>query len=151
MAALDPLLSVRASIVARIPALADLLPADEMPAGSRSPPQFDDPLFWDLAEIDEDVIVPGLGEFPVNRVRLLAVNPGFVGAYLVGANHEMARELLWREYPTDLTATVLRALLRLRRQGRRSTSCPIAGWDEDSSISDNVRRRGHDDRDPDPR
>jgi hypothetical protein len=28
-----------------------------------------------------------------------------VGAFLVGANHELARELLWRGYPVDLRAT----------------------------------------------
>ena len=137
VAALDPLVPARASIIARIPALATLLPPNEMPAGFALAPEFEDPLFWDLAEIDQDVIVPGIGDFPVNRVRLLAVNPGFVGAYLDGANHEAAREFLWREYPTDLTATFF---ARFFDYGDADAVdiLPIAGWDERSSISDNV-------------
>ena len=36
---------------------------------------------------------------------LLQTNSRFVEAYLVGLNHEMARELLWRGYPTDQRGT----------------------------------------------
>ena len=108
MSAINPLLAMRASLVARIPALDGLMPDGELPAQVRLDAEFPDALFWDLAELDPDVIVPGLGEFPTNRVRLLGVNAGFVGAYLVGANHELAREFLWREYPADLTATFFR-------------------------------------------
>ena len=36
---------------------------------------------------------------------LLETNNRFIEAYLVGLNHEMARELLWREYPTDQRGT----------------------------------------------
>jgi hypothetical protein len=137
VASLDPLLSMRASLVARIPALGDLLPAGELPAELTLAPEFADPLFWDLSELDDDVIVPGLGEFPNNRVRLLAVNPGFVGAYLVGANHEMAREFLWREYPTDLAATFF---ARFFDYGSDATVDiePIAGWPDGSSIGANL-------------
>jgi hypothetical protein len=136
-AALDPLLSMRSSLIARIPALAALLPAGELPAGLALAPEFTDPLFWDLAELDEDVIVPGLGEFPNNRVRLLAVNAGFVGAYLVGANHEMSREFLWREYPTDLAATFF---ARFFDYGAAQTVdiTPISGWAPGSAISANL-------------
>ena len=31
----------------------------------------------------------------------MLTNPPFIEAYMVGLNHEFARELLWREYPTD--------------------------------------------------
>ena len=36
---------------------------------------------------------------------MLETNPRFVEAFLVGANHEMNRELLWRRYPTDRRGT----------------------------------------------
>ena len=49
--------------------------------------------------------MPGIGEFGTNRVRLLEVNEGFVAAFLVGANHEWAREALWAEFPASLAAT----------------------------------------------
>ena len=135
VASLDPIVAARASIVARVPAFAQLLPAGELPSSMALAPQFTDALFWDLAELDEDVIVPGLGEFPANRVRLLAVDPGFVGAYLGGANHEMAREFLWREYPADLTATFF---ARFFDYGPATTTdiTPMAGWE--GSIADNL-------------
>jgi hypothetical protein len=137
VAALDPLLLTRASLVARVPALADLLPDGELPAGLALAPEFTDALFWDLAELDDDVIVPGLGEFPDNRVRLLAVNPGFIGAYLVGANHEMARELLWRGFPADLAATFFARFFDHGTAGTVDIG-PIAGWPARSAIGDNV-------------
>ena len=36
------------------------------------------------------------------------INAAYVEAFLLGANHELAREILWREYPTDLGGTWLR-------------------------------------------
>src|SRR6185436_6606601 len=40
-----------------------------------------------------------------DMATLLETNNRFIEAYLVGLNHEMARELLWREYPTDQRGT----------------------------------------------
>jgi hypothetical protein len=134
---LDPLLSMRASLVARIPALEGLLPEGELPAQLELAPEFTDALYWDLAELDQDVIVPGVGDFPNNRVRLLAVNGGFVGAYMAGANHEMSIEFLWREYPTDLTATFFRRFFDYENADTVDID-PIADWPSGSSISSNL-------------
>jgi hypothetical protein len=38
-------------------------------------------------------------------VTLLRTNQKMIEAFMVGLNHEMARELLWREYPTDQRGT----------------------------------------------
>jgi hypothetical protein len=43
-----------------------------------------------------------------NSVTLLETNQKFVEAYMVGLNHEFARELLWREYPTDQRGSYFR-------------------------------------------
>ncbi len=137
VAELDPLLAMRASLVARIPALEGMIPSGELPAQLALAPEFTDALYWDLAELDPDVIVPGLGEFPLNRVRLLAVNAGFIGAYLVGAVHEMAREFLWREYPADLTATFFRRFFDYEDPEAVDID-PIAGWPPGSSIASNL-------------
>jgi hypothetical protein len=134
---LDPVAATRAALVARIPALDTLLAPGELPAGLALSPVFTDALFWDLAEIDEEVIVPGLGDFPANRVRLLAVNPGFVGAYLVGANHEMAREFEWREFPADLTATYFARFFD-QSDPEGVDILPIADWPAGSAISANL-------------
>jgi hypothetical protein len=134
---LDPLAAARAAVVARAPSLTALLPDGELPAGLELAPEFTDALYWDLAELDADVIVPGLGEFPLNRVRLLAVNGGFVGAYMAGANHELAREFLWREYPADLTATYFRRFFDYEDAGAVDID-PIDDWPRNSTIGDNV-------------
>ena len=42
---------------------------------------------------------------PANAITLMATNPRFVEAFLVGANHEMNRELLCRTFPTDRPGT----------------------------------------------
>jgi hypothetical protein len=121
----------------RIPALRSLLPAGELPAAFRLVPQFLDALFWDLLKVDKDVLVPGLGEFPNNRVRLLAVNAGFVGAFMIGANHEMSREFLWREYPASLTGTFFQRFFDYDDE-KTVDVAPIDGWLPNSSISGNV-------------
>jgi hypothetical protein len=42
---------------------------------------------------------------PADTATLVQTNPAFVAAFMVGLNHEMMRELLWREYPTDQRGT----------------------------------------------
>ncbi len=84
------------------------------------------------------MIVPGLGEFPLNRVRLLAVNGGFVGAYMAGRYDELAREFLWREYPADLTATYFRRFFDYENPAAVDID-PIDDWPRDSTIGDNVK------------
>lgn len=71
-------------------------------------PVLDRPLYRDLARFDPERLLPGAGDVPENAVLLLETNPRFVEAFLVGANHEMNRELLWRRYPTDRRGTVFR-------------------------------------------
>jgi hypothetical protein len=41
-------------------------------------------------------------------VGLLQSNHAFIEAYMVGLNHEMARQLLWAGYPTDLRGSYFR-------------------------------------------
>jgi hypothetical protein len=68
-------------------------------------PDFPAPVALVLQQKNPDYLVPGLGSFPDDRVTLLVANTAFIEAFLVGANHEMNRELLWREYPTDQRGT----------------------------------------------
>lgn len=102
---LDPLAAVQASIVARIPTLQEFLVEKELPTHITVTPTFDDPLYWDLLNLDATWLLPGVTDLEANRVRLVAVNTAFIGAFLIGANHELARELLWRDYPVDLRGT----------------------------------------------
>ncbi|MCB1021281.1 MAG: hypothetical protein KDC27_15220, partial [Acidobacteria bacterium] len=137
VAELNPLQDTRAALVTRIPALESLIPVDELPAELALVPVFPDALFWDLARFDQDVIVPGLADFPNNRIRLLAVNAAFVAAYLVGANHELAREFLWREFPTDLSGTFFQRFFDYADPSDVDIQA-IDSWLPKSSLTDNA-------------
>jgi len=50
-------------------------------------------------------MLAGLEHVPPDTATVVVTNQRFVEAYLVGLNHEFARELRWREYPTDQRGT----------------------------------------------
>jgi hypothetical protein len=59
-----------------------------------------------LDAYDREWLVPGLATLAEPElVTLLSTNDVFTEAFLVGLSDEMARELLWREYPTDARGT----------------------------------------------
>jgi hypothetical protein len=64
-------------------------------------PEFPQPMYSALQEISQDLLIPGLERIPQNSITLLLSNRSFIESFMVGLNHELARELLWREYPTD--------------------------------------------------
>jgi hypothetical protein len=71
-------------------------------------PEIDVPVYRYLADLDPSRFMPGVGDVPNDSAMLLETNPRFIEALLVGLNHEMNRELLWREYPTDQRGTPFR-------------------------------------------
>ncbi len=101
----DPLASVRAGLLQRIGGLTEDMLGDGLPTRIVVGPEFPDPLFPRLIALDAELAVPGIGDFGLNRVRLLEVNERFVAGFLAGANHEWAREALWAEFPASLAAT----------------------------------------------
>ena len=66
------------------------------------------PMYEYLARYDRDRFLPGVEVIPPNAITLLETNPRFIEGFMVGLNHEMNRELLWREYPTDRRGTPFR-------------------------------------------
>jgi hypothetical protein len=111
LAAIRPDRTARAQIEARVPALAPRLSqASEgaLPSRIRSGPSFTEPLSTTLLALSPALLMPGIADFPTNTVRLVQADPAFAAAFLAGANHEMTRELLWREYPAALDATAFR-------------------------------------------
>lgn len=64
-------------------------------------PELSEPTYRELARISHDWILPGLDDLPPDTTTLAAANRRFIASFLVGMNHELGRELLWREYPTD--------------------------------------------------
>ena len=71
-------------------------------------PDFEDATYAHLRDINKELLIPNLDLIPPNTISLLETNPKFIESYMVGLNHEMARELLWREYPTDLRGSYFR-------------------------------------------
>jgi len=71
-------------------------------------PVFPQPMYKPLAELSPDWMLPGLFEIPADTATLAETNPAFIEAYMVGLNHEMSRELLWNEYPSDQRGSYFR-------------------------------------------
>lgn len=71
-------------------------------------PEFKDPMYIALKKYGEDYFLPGIDRIPENTFSILETNQRFIEAYMLGLNHEMARELLWREYPTDQKGSYFR-------------------------------------------
>ena len=64
-------------------------------------PDFEDPMYRKLNDISSELLLPNVKLIPPNTISLLKTNQKFIESYMVGLNHEMGRELLWREYLTD--------------------------------------------------
>ena len=71
-------------------------------------PEFKRPMFEPLRDLSEELLFPGIKYIPQNTIGILQTNPTFINSYMVGLNHEMAKELLWREYPTDQRGSYFR-------------------------------------------
>jgi hypothetical protein len=71
-------------------------------------PDIKDPMYFPLSKISDEYFVPNLGLIPNNTISLMKTNQEFIESYLVGLNHELARELLWNEYPTDMQGSYFR-------------------------------------------
>jgi hypothetical protein len=71
-------------------------------------PDIKEPMYGPLRDLSPDFLVPNLGLVPPNTISLMLTNLPFIEAYMTGVNHEFARELLWREYPTDCRGSPFR-------------------------------------------
>lgn len=80
------------------------IPAPVQPSKPVEPltyPAFPDPMYLQLRDLSKELFLPGIEYIPENTFSLLETNRHFIESFMVGLNHEMSRELLWREYPTD--------------------------------------------------
>lgn len=71
-------------------------------------PEFDIPMYKPLLDISTELFLPNINYISQNSISLLETNQKFIESYMVGLNHEFARELLWREYPTDQRGSYFR-------------------------------------------
>jgi hypothetical protein len=71
-------------------------------------PDIKEAMYAPLEQISSEYFLPNLILIPNNTLSLLEPNHRFIEAYLTGLNHEFARELLWREFPTDQRSSCFR-------------------------------------------
>lgn len=83
-------------------------PGDDPIEPVMAAPEFPQPMYKPLAELSQDWLLPGLDKILPNSTVVLESNQSLIESYMVGLNHEMARELQWNEYPTDLKGTYFR-------------------------------------------
>ncbi len=71
-------------------------------------PKFDIPMYKPLAEYSSELFLPNINFVEQNSISILETNQKFIESYMVGLNHEFARELFWREYLTDQRGSYFR-------------------------------------------
>lgn len=77
-------------------------------------PEIDLPMYKPLVDKSSELFLPNIDRIAQNSISLLETNQAFIEAYMVGLNHEFARELLWREYPTDQRGSYFRQFWEAR-------------------------------------
>jgi hypothetical protein len=110
-------------------------------------PEFPQPMYEPLRDLSQDWLLPGLEDVPPNTVTLVETNQAFIEAYMVGLSHEMARELRWNEFPTDLRGTYFRQFWDVRGYvgtepaERLLDITPIHGWRANTALGAHSARR----------
>jgi hypothetical protein len=82
--------------------------ADEGFVEAMAYPKINKPMYADLKKRSDELFLPNVNLIEQNSITLLETNQPFIESYMVGLNHEFARELLWREYPTDQRGSYFR-------------------------------------------
>ena len=70
--------------------------------------RFADPMYDGLQQVAPALFFPGVEGVEADGVALLETTPAVIEAYMAGLNHELSRELLWREFPAPLAGTAFR-------------------------------------------
>ncbi|MGZ4835770.1 MAG: hypothetical protein ACXVZZ_09040 [Terriglobales bacterium] len=71
-------------------------------------PKIDLPMYKPLSGTGVERLLPNINKIANNSITLMETNQRFIESYMVGLNHEFARKLLWREYPTDQRGSYFR-------------------------------------------
>ncbi|WAZ26457.1 hypothetical protein STRCI_008036 [Streptomyces cinnabarinus] len=115
-------------------------------------PVIDVPMYEPLKALSSELFLPNINLIEPNSVTLLQTNQRFIESYMVGLNHEFARELLWREYPTDQRGSTFRQFWDVRgffnadslddetlKEKLRDIP-PLHTWAPDSELGDHDNR-----------
>jgi hypothetical protein len=77
-------------------------------------PVIDLPMYEPLKNLSAELFLPNINLIANNSITLMETNQRFIESYMVGLNHEFARELLWREFPTDQRGSTFRQFWDVR-------------------------------------
>lgn len=116
-------------------------------------PDMKDAMYKPLSDLSNELLVPNLGLIPPNTITLMLTNPPFIEAYMAGLNHEFARELLWREYPSDCRGSPFRqfwevgsiptsGLTAAERAKKLKDIRPLHEWDTGKPLGTHGNRGG---------
>jgi len=108
LAALDPEITLPARALAQLGLAGARWEPDDPIEPVMAAPEFPTPMYRPLKQLSQDWLMPGLKDLPQNTLTVAETNARFVEAYMAGLNHEMGRELLWRDFPTDQRGTYFR-------------------------------------------
>jgi hypothetical protein len=104
-------------------------------------PELDLPLWSFLSQRSPDWMLPGAGDLAQHTVVGLSTNPRFVEALLVGANHQTASELRWRNIPMVTRWSPLRKFWQ--RTGGEFDIVPIKTWPDADALGSATLDDGH--------
>jgi hypothetical protein len=115
-------------------------------------PVIDLPMYEPLKNLSSEYFLPNINLIEQNSITLLENNQRFIEAYMAGLNHEFARELLWREFPTDQRGSSFRQFWDVRgvfnasnlddealKESLRDIP-PLHLWDKNSNLGDHNQR-----------
>jgi hypothetical protein len=119
-------------------------------------PSFPQPMYAPLRDLSQQYLLPGVDAIPPDSVGLLEANHAFIESYMVGLNHEMARQLLVNNYPTDQRGSYFRQFWDVSayvpQPGDPADPAalaellkdipPIHTWPHSTSLGDNENRKG---------
>jgi hypothetical protein len=132
IAAVDPTVALPPAarrVLATLPGITHIGPVE-------IEPELDLPLWSFLSNRSPDWMLPGAGDLPEHGVVGVSTNPAFVQALLVGANHQTAGELRWRNIPMVTRWSPMRKFWQ-RKSGALDI-VPIKQWPDSEPLGSTV-------------
>jgi len=131
---------VTAEVIAEVTAVgdaadqaADPQPDDRAPADGFAP-HYDQPAYELLRSLGPEWLLPAVGDMPVDSVALAQTNGAFVESYLLGLNHALARELVWRRFPLRSDGTFFDRFWASNGDAPGAVLPPVATWGADDTL-----------------
>jgi hypothetical protein len=105
-----------------------------IPSRMTAAPLFGEAVYPYVCELSPEYMLPGVGDIPQNTVGIVEVNGEFLESVLIGMNHEMSREMRWREYPANLSGTWFKRFW----SGSQDDILSINTWPEENGLGENL-------------